>query len=215
VSKSIAIVGGGPSLKNFDFEQLRNIETIVTNVAILDVPEPTYFITVDYTFLSKISNQINLFKNTNCTKIFVADLAHKNLVERDGHIVDTRIRLIYKLEMFDIIIKARGQIGMGLTFNDFRTGVNSGYCALQLAVLLGYTKVYLFGIDLCINEHMHYHAQYRNNSQFLNRLKIYENYFIRGLKQLKRARPNIELISCSSISSLNKEIPYLNWKDLK
>jgi len=150
--KRVFIVGGGPSLKDFEFIKLAEEDTIVVNKSILDVPLSNYFITVDYTFLSKIG--LDCFKRINTEKVFVADFSYPFLKKKDSQIVDTRTNLVYDLKYFDRVIESQKYEGIGFTFDDFRSGRNSGYCALQLAVILGYEEIYLLGIDLNISSIM-------------------------------------------------------------
>jgi len=211
----VFIVAGGPSLIGFDFTCLRNKDTIVVNKSIFDVPTPDYFITVDYTFLRKIRSKKAVFDSITPTKIFVADFHCKYLREKKGRIVDIRTNLVYELHDFDVIIKAKQIAGIGYTYNDFRTGTNSGYCALQLAVLLGYTEIYLLGVDLTQTETTHYHGGYGERpSSFNAKIPLYANRFKTGLVQIKQDNAGIEVISCSSISVLNKVIPYQDIKEI-
>jgi len=206
---SCFIIGGGPSLIGFDFSKLKDKDTITINKSIFDTPNPNYFITVDYTFLSKIGKRRDLFKSIVTTKVFVADFHFSYLQEKDGRIVDVRNNLIYKLNDFDIIIKARSAQGIGYTYNDFRTGLNTGYCALQLAIILGYKKIYLLGMDLNRKEITHYHGGYGERfDKFNSRIPTYLIKFRKGLDQLKHDDKGIEVISCSPVSQLNKNIPY-------
>lgn len=204
--RSIYIVGGGNSLKGFNFNKLSNKDTIVVNKAISYVPNPTYFVTMDFTFLAKMKNKdVPL---SNATKIFIANFAKPYLKENNGKIVDTRFDLVYKLEDFDMIIKSHKETGMGLTFNDFRTGNNSGYCALQLAILLGYERIYLLGMDLTIDKETHFHGGYgESKEKFKQRLEGYYNNFKIGLNQINKNQ-NVKIYSCSKISKLNNLIPY-------
>lgn len=208
---SCFIIGGGPSLKGFPFDKLHSKDTIVVNKSIFDVPNPNYFISVDYTFLKKIRKKIDRFREIETTKVFVADFHFVYLKERDGRIVDTRFNLVYDLKDFDVIIKARKVGGIGYTFGDFRTGLNTGYCALQLAVILGYRKIYLLGIDLNREEVTHYHGGYGEGLDDFNaKLGMYMDHFRLGLQQLKSERPDIEVVSGSSVSQLNKIILYID-----
>ena len=214
--KEVFIIGGGPSLRGYPFERLGNKDTIVTNIAIFDVPNPNYFITVDYTFLKKLRGFKERFLTGKYPKIFVADLSYPYLIEHPIKccIMDKRFRMKYDLSSFDMVIKARQQTGFGYTFNDFRTGANSGYCALQLAVILGYTKIHLLGIDLSVKKKTHYHDMYSVDSAFETKLRKYFSYFEIGLKRLKRHRPNIEVISHSKDSPLNDIIKYSSLEEL-
>ena len=212
--EAVYIVGGGPSLKGFDFNSLKFKDTITINKSIFDVPNPNYFITVDYTFLKKIKTQKIYFDSIDTTKIFIADFHFPYIKEKRGRIVDTRISLVYELQDFDLIIKSRQINGIGYEYKDFRTGGNSGYCALQLAVLLGYKKIYLLGIDLNKEAVTHYHGGYGEKSNVFNtRLPNYLGQFKQGLKQLKQDKI-VEVYSCSKTSALNNIIDYVDINTL-
>lgn len=209
----VYIVGGGPSLSNFDFNQFANKCTIAVNRSIFNVPNPNYFITVDFTFLSKI--QRRHFNTIPTTKFFVADLSHSFMKDIDGYIVDTRCNLIYDIRGFNYLIKAYSQEGIGYTFETFKTGLNSGFCALQLAIILGFTKIHLFGLDLSKQNITHYHGGYGEDAKSFNiKLDKYFKYFKIGLEKLKKERPDIQVISYSKNSRLNDIIPYKNIEDL-
>jgi len=216
MGKTCFIVGGGPSLSEFNFNSLRNKDTIVVNKSVFDVPNPNFFISVDYTFLKKVNR--TQFLNSPCAKVFVADMSYPFLQEREGRIVDTRFNLVYQLNEYDLIIKSRKQAGIGLTFKDFRTGKNSGFCALQLAVVLGYTEIYLLGLDLVTNNSAtptHYHGGYGEKTEkFNSKLLTYYNFFKQGLEMLHSTSPEIKVYSLSSISGLNKIIPYRDPREI-
>ena len=207
--KEVFVIGGGSSLKDFDFGKLNEKDTIIVNKAIQYVPNPTYFITIDFTVLKKMSRIYDI----SPTKIFVANFTKPYLQEKEGRIVDIRFPLVYKLEDFNMIIKSYKTEGMGIKFNDFRNGDNSGFCALQLAVVLGYEEIYLLGIDLNVDKETHFHGGYgESKEKFVKKLdKYYENFVI-GLNELKNKKPNIKVISCSPISKLNGIIPYKEFK---
>ncbi|GAH87905.1 unnamed protein product, partial [marine sediment metagenome] len=205
MEKSVFLVGGGNSLRGFDFEKLKDRDTIVVNKSLEYLPNATYFITMDFTALKKMTKIINI----SPTKIFIANFTKPYLQEKEGRIVDVRFPLIYKLEDFDIIIKSYKTEGMGIKFNDFRNGDNSGFCALQLAVVLGYEEIHLLGIDLVVGEETHFHKGYgESKEKFGKKLdKYYENFVI-GINELKKKNSGIKIISCSPISKLNGIIPY-------
>ena len=208
-NESIYIIGGGYSLKGFAFNKLANKTTIAVNKSYSYVPNLDYFITMDFTALKKIP-QID---SISPTKIFTANFTKPYLQEKEGRIVDTRFNLIYKLEDFDMIIKSYKTEGIGIKFNDFRNGNNSGFCALQLAVALGYTEIYLLGIDLVVGKETHWHGGYNESREsFQKKLEQYYQNFVIGLKELKEKRPDIKVYSCSKISKLNNIIEY---KELK
>jgi len=204
----VFVVGGGPSLKGFDFSCLSNVDTIVVNNAVFDVPNPKYFITVDYTFIRKVGK--DKLKATPSIKFFVVDRSYESIRKINGKYVDTRFGLVYEdLDIFDYIVESYRQDEFGYRFDDFRTGLNSGYCALQLAIILGYKNIYLLGFDLLlVGSKTHYHSGYGSGLKpFNNSLDVYFENFRTGLEQLKKDNI-VNVYSCSSISRLNNIISY-------
>lgn len=207
--KEVWVVGGGPSLRDFNFSKLTDKHTITINKSVFYVPDPNYFVTVDYTFLHK--GDISRFRSINTLKIFVIDFSTGSLREQNGRIVDTKFNIIYRLQDFSVIVKSYKDKGIGYAFDDFRTGGNSGFCGLQLAVILGYRKIYLLGFDLKITNETHFHEGYsKPRKEFEEKLDLYYSYFDSGIKALHKEYPEVEVFSCSPISKLNQFIPYVN-----
>lgn len=207
MQKAVYIIGGGTSLKGFRFANLENKDTIVINKAIYHVSNPTYFITMDYMFLK--NNKESLRKH-KVTKFFVGAINNPYLRYRDGKLTDTRYKMAYDLDMIDVLIFSKRDKGIGLTFGDFRHGCNSGYCALQLAIALGYKEIYLLGIDLTFTNDTHFHGGYGyKKSKFKKKLSFYKLYFRYGIAQLKNY-PDIKVYNCSSNSALKNYLPYKN-----
>jgi len=206
VNNDIYIIGGGPSLKDFDFEQLNDLDTIAVNVAALDVPNPTFSITADSGQFRKL--QEGYFDSVNTTWVLVTNPDHCTMKWKGGIFKHVRSGYVYNLLAPTMVIKNAGVEGLGFSFNDFRTGYNSGFCALQLAVLLRYHRIHLLGIDL--TDGHHYHDRY---ARVISKgdLRNYYLNFIRALKILKE-KTDIQVISHSSISKLNKFIPYELFK---
>ena len=205
----VYIVGGGASLKGFDFEVLKDKDTIAINKAVLDVPNANYFITMDYTFLKKLRDGINkVVSLDNTTKVFVLNFAGNSLKYLGGLVKDVKKNIVYDLRHFDLTIKSKKQKGLGDDFINFCHGNNSGYCAFQLAILLGYKKINLLGIDLNItNNYSHYHNLYpQNNERFENKLEEYYQNWKIGLEEAKKRK--IKVTSNSKISRLNEFIRY-------
>ena len=209
----VFIIGGGASLKGFDFNKLKNEDTIAVNVSALDVPNPTFSITADSSIFRKI--QEGYFKNVKTTWVLVTNPNHCAMKWKDGKFIHVRSGFVYNLFCVDMIIKSTGLDGIGFSFNNFKTGYNSGFCALQLAVLLGYQEIYLLGIDLNNKaEESHYHNRYGGNktiskTSFSNFYKS----FVTALEEIK-LKTKIKVSSMSSISSLNSCIPYKSWEEI-
>jgi hypothetical protein len=205
----VFIIGGGPSLVDFNFSRLNGRDTIAVNKAILDVPNPKYFVTVDYTFIKKCGKDV--IAASSAIKFFVVDKSHEFIKKFGDNYVDTRYGLVYEdLDVFDHVIEAHKQDGFGYDFGDFRTGLNSGYCAVQLAIALGYKTIYLFGFDLSSSGNKtHYHEGYGLSAKSFNgHLDVYLDKFLNGLTQLN-GDGKIKVCSCSSSSRLNTVIPYV------
>ena len=206
----VFVVGGGPSLVGFDFSTLVNRCTIAVNKSVFHIPNPNYFISVDYTFLRKVTKAV--FNPIRAKKFFVADFSYSFMKEVDKQITDTRYNMRYDLSGYNILIRAYKQEGIGYTFEDFRTGRNSGFCALQLAVIFGFKKIYLLGIDLNQQGKTHFHEGYGERAKtFVPKLNTYYDYFKVALEQLKSERPDIQVTSCSPSSRLNDVIPFKNF----
>ena len=217
----VFLVGGGSSLRSFNFKLLKNEDTICVNSSVFDVPRPNFFITKDYSFLLKhlincLQTNYNAVKVwNNVVKIFVACYAGGCLQDTDGEIVDVPNEIKYDLCPVDWIIKNDKQWGISSTLSDFRCGVDSGYGALQLAILLGYKEIYLLGYDLQVRKKTHYHVRYgtRIVSEFQKKLDGYLRLYIEACQKIKNMN-QVKLISCSSISKLNSHINYIPIKKI-
>lgn len=195
----VYVVGGGPSLAGFDFGKLRDRECIAVNKSIFDVPNAKYFITIDYTFLYKISNQIDNFVSHKATKVFVVNYASGNIKDINGQIRDVKFNILYDLSKFDIIIKSTKIGGFSTHLGDFRNGENSGYCALQLAIALGYDNIHLLGFDLGTTADTHYHGGYgMDKAKMDSNLNKFSYHFVNGIRELHDIDAHPHIISYDS-----------------
>lgn len=199
---TINVIGGGPSLADVDFNSIDG-HIIATNMSVFDfIDRAKYFITIDNSFIrNKLTKeQYSQLKTSSIIKIFVANFASNKLVVKNNNIYYKNIK--YDLAIFDKIIYSHRFDGIGNGYDDFRCGMNSGYCALQLAVILGYTNINLYGIDLCADYHnnLHYHDLY-DGSVGNKTLNMYYKYFKSAIRDLKLMNININIMS--DISLLN------------
>ena len=204
------IIGGGSSLKDFNFSKLKDKDTIAVNMAALDVPNPTYCITADSTIFRKV--QEGYFKEVDTTWVLVTNPNHCSMKWQDGKFVSNH-GFIYNLFCVNMIIRNADVEGIGFDFKDFKTGYNSGFSGFQLAVLLGYKKIYLLGFDLASGYQCHYHDRYKGRKIKTETFHKYHKNFIIALKRIKE-ETDIEVFSCSSISLLNKIIPYVSLNSI-
>lgn len=190
----IFVVGGGPSLKGFLFERLRGRHTIAVNTAIIDVPEPKYFLTADTSYAKKAIK--NKFWNVKTTKVLVTSPTHPCYDRVKDYLME-----------YDVVIKFSQLFDVGFEFNTFGTGRNSGFCAMQFALLLGYKKIYLLGFDLLVQgTDLHYHTRYGTTQYAMD--SFFPN-FVTGLENIRK-NTSVEILSCSSISRLNQYIPFVS-----
>lgn len=202
------ILASGPSVKELDLSVFAGKDVITVNHSIFYISAAKYHITTDYTWLSKIDKE-RYAAIQDVTKIFVADMSYPYIKEARGVIHDTQRGIFYDLSPFDVIIKSRAQYGIGYTLKDFRTGMNSGFCALQLAVALGYKNIYLAGIDLLPREIQYFYQETSSYSaRFAGNLQKFYEYFRVALEQLRHTDINVYSITKASRLVCENIIPY-------
>lgn len=208
----VFIVGGGPSLAGFDFSLLDNEDTIAVNESLFNLTNPKYFITVDYKWLQnkRRSNEYLEFINTKAIKYFVVNLCPRPgiIKKEDGYYYN-----IHKwvFPEFNHIIESYQ--AYPFSNEKFAHGKNSGLCAAQLAVIMGYREIYLLGMDYNITDNTHYHSKYelkdKNRYQkILDEYYKYFNYCLTGYSG------DAQFFSCSPISQLNNIIQYKNINEV-
>lgn len=197
--KSIFIICGGNSLKGLDINWLAMEDTIAVNYAAQNLPfEPTYFLTADSGVI-KTAAENNFFNHKNTHNVCVINPKEHPRWEK---VKD------YPQKYDGWFKPTRWDGNISLDTNDFATGKNSGFCALQYAVQLGYKEIYLLGVDLQkLNGQKYYYGD-GGDSPY----DVFYQHFVTGLKILKEN--NIHVYSCSPISKLNKHIEYIPLDDL-
>ncbi len=213
-NSEIFVIGSGSSLIGFPFNQLKDKNTIAVNMAAFDVSNPTYCITADSGIFRKV--QEGYFKGIDTTWVMVTNAEHCSMKFRNGQFKNEKTGYIHNPFCVNMLIRNAGTDGIGFSFKDFKTGYNSGFCGLQLAILLGYKRIYLLGFDLNPKTvKCHYHNRYQDGKKRIpdNRLRLYSNNFKLALEIIKK-ETDIEVISCSKNSVLNQFIPYKPFEKL-
>jgi len=188
----IYVVGCGGSLKDFDWPWLKDKTTIAVNGSLLDVPQPDYFLTAD-SYLANRAIKMNFWGVETYKVLVMSHTHHKfSLIEPF-------------LSCFNYRIEPKHWDGyIGFTEDDFSTGQNSGFSAMQLAVILGAKVIHLLGIDMNSNSspYSNYHHRYHStiSDEFHTLFKL-------GIEKLKQN--NIQVISHSPLSRLNDLIEYV------
>lgn len=151
--KPCFIVGGGPSLRDFDWALLKGKRSIGINRA-FEKYDPTIIFSMDLRFLKWVVNQrygqaaLEKFVRAKSYKVWL-------------------VTYTCKLPDEIFIVTARGGYMMGhYAFTaSMRSGLghgnNSGYGALNLAVCLGANPIYLLGYDMS-----HHQEQFGKSSHW-------------------------------------------------
>lgn len=153
---TVYIVGGGPSLNGFDWNLLKGKKVIAINRAFEVLPEADVLYWTDSRFWKWYHNEIRDFKGLKFT-----------------------CRPFSQLENDIILLKAINRKPLELEPGNISHGNNSGYGAINLAVKLGATKIYLLGYDMSsAGPQTHWHDGYdvKHNHQIYSRMmKSFEN----------------------------------------
>lgn len=136
------IVGGGPSLQGFDFSRLRGARIIAVNRAFEYLPFADILFSMDNRYYGEI-RMTKEFRGFRGRKVWI------NTMNFHYEGVET-------LKIYDVPGMSPS-VASGIS-----TGGNSGYAALNLALLLGADPVYLLGFDFkAANGRSHFHPGYR------------------------------------------------------
>ncbi|MHA2120017.1 MAG: 6-hydroxymethylpterin diphosphokinase MptE-like protein [Promethearchaeota archaeon] len=185
----IFIIGSGPSLKHFDFKLLDNQTTIAINFAAQKMFEagfiPTYFLTADSgVIITSVMKDFWGLKD-KCITVVIMGEEHPNYKRAKNY-----------LDSFDVRLKPyRTDTGdMGFDYDEFVTGKNTGFCALQYAVLLGFSNIYLLGFDLDLDKDgdKYWYARGGRASHY----DLFLKHFITGINKVhKKSKMKIYLSS--------------------
>lgn len=189
--EDIYVIGCGPSLKKFDWFKLSNKTTIAINGAILDTPMPDYFVTADSRFAIRAAK--SYFWHIDTYKVLIMANNHNRFKQVQPFLPFFTHRIIP--------IRFDGEIGV--SESEFATGQNSGFCGMQLAVILGAKRIHLLGMDFHSKGGSNYHKKY---SSGVNQLDEFYTHFVTAINKLRKL--DIEVISHSPTSRLNSIIEY-------
>lgn len=218
-SNRLFIIGGGPSINKIDLGLLENEDTMCINASINYVKNPTYFVTMDYSYFDTKRNINTVDEVVNKAKYsyFILNTNNTNLRNINGKITDIRHNFVYDdlykfsrvISSSEIIIKDKG---FSINSKNFANGENSGFCGIQLATILGYEEIYLIGFDLdSNNKETHFHKKY-SNSQIKNKINDYKNNLFTALSLFLKVKTT--KISTVTPSSLEKIISRKSLKSI-
>ncbi len=148
--KPVAIVAGGPSLKGFDFERLRDAHVLAIKGSIFDIPWADAGFGLDMLryrdWQEKLANVPS--------RVYWA--VPEDQLERTGQPPSKNVTFIKRLD---------GQ-GFSTDPGEVYTGGTSGYGGLQVAILKRAKRIVLFGYD--------YDGNYNPNAEFRHNDQHYE-----------------------------------------
>lgn len=158
--ETVYIIGGGHSLKGFDFSSLIGSKVIAINKAIYAYPAAQVLYWTDSRFYTWYKNDIDNLKNTLKYTIKVGNLYTE-----------------------DVKILRKGKVhGLEEPKDTLAHGNNSGYAAINLAYHLGAKRIVLLGFDMCNNGSItHFHDGYPTKG---TTDKVYHDKFLPGFKEL-------------------------------
>ena len=188
------LLGGGPSLKGFDYTILKNEFTIGTNKTFIAF-SPTIIYGMDMKFYNSISqpgprrNQRDIheaWNNYTGYKVFLCP-KRKHTFGEDIYLIDRTLEKVISLDLREGIYP----------------GKNSGFGALTMSIAMGCKEIYLLGYDMEVfGKETHFHEGYPNQDlrDFSNRLEKFKKEFEEFSDSI--ASIGIEVINLSPLSSL-------------
>lgn len=205
---SVVVVGGGPSLRGFDWELLRGKRIIAINRAYISVPWADVFFTEDLRFVKKFSTRDDWrdFKGRKVVHC-LDESFDRQFLDRDPSIHLIRRRPRREARCWSHSLEH------GLSYAS-----NSGIGAINLADILGGDPIYLLGFDCRVSadKQSNYHSDYEKNwrtghHQYGNFLRD----MIHWVKPHLRHRKVFNVVNRDCPSAIPDEIfPWMNAEDL-
>ena len=174
-SEWIFLIGGGPSLRGFDWEKLADRRCIAINAAGYSVPWADVLFFTDWRFYE----------------------AHRRLVDGFSGITVTDDRNTEA--SVDVLVQHTGSDDLDTEWPGIRHGDNSGYAAINLAWHFGARRLALLGYDMCSSAdgRMNFHGHYARHG---NPAKV--KSWVPHFERLDPDRYGLEIVNCSPESAL-------------
>ena len=178
--ETVYVIGGGPSLKGFNFGNLAGCKTIAINKAIIYNMGADALYWTDSRFYTWFKNEVDSYNGLK-------------FALKPGSQYTKDIRVLKKGKPY----------GLEEDPQTLAHGFNSGYAAINLAYHLGARRIILLGFDMANDGNdTHFHDGYPARPAGGH---IYEDKFIPGFKQLhsELKAKNITILNASPYSRLN------------
>jgi len=193
-NEDVFVIGGGSSLKDFDWNLL--------------LPELTIGCNAAFSLGSKIC-KVCLFCDSKFYEKF-----KKGLAEFDGTVFTNSTSLQKTRESWLWTIP---KVSKGLSNAALGTNGSTGCAAINLALLMGAKRVFLLGIDadLAADGKSHWHNKYASVTD-RQAFRVFKNGFAAVAEDLPRLFPGREVINVSDVSKVDvfpKISPAMFWKE--
>lgn len=140
--KTCYLIGGGPSLKSFDFSCIKNELTIGVNKAFIQFPT-----TINYAMDKRFYDMVTFAQRPEWKKLHEQWEAYKGI----KLFVKQGVRYRYDESVYVVNWIQRKMLSFELA-KGIHGGNNSGYGAIALAIALGAKRIGLLGYDLKIKK---------------------------------------------------------------
>lgn len=196
------IVGGGPSLLGFDFNRLRGDRVIAVNMAFYNVPFADIVFGMDKPLIGDI---LSGKFGEDCRRVFAGFAGVKIWMDIAGGEYPADIRLV----------PSAGQTGWTKSLEQgLCHGQNSGYGALNLAMILGADPIYLLGYDCAKGKdgEKNYHDRYPGGGN-PDAMNIFKREFESGARMLDEGGPKIinlnpkSALTCFPFGDVDEVLP--------
>jgi hypothetical protein len=178
--ETVYILGGGPSLENFDFKGLHGSKVIAINKGIYSYPNAQVLYWTDSRFYTWYKKDID---NFCCLKYTI----------KQGNLYNEDVRVLRKGAVH----------GLEEPRDTLAHGNNSGYAAINLAYHLGAKRIILLGFDMRNDgTKTHFHDGYPTRG---TGDRMYIDKFLPGFKSLASSlkQKGITVLNASTYSRLN------------
>ena len=189
--ETVFVVGGGHSLRGFDFSRLYDRQAIAVNAAGYDLPTADVLFFHDGGFLDRNRDLVGSFRGLVVTTSRYA-----------GDQMPSRVLVVATEERLSFLAGTEGAI---------KRGRSSGHSAVSLAIAMGASQVVLLGFDCRSDSPVtHYHDRYLEPDA-----AIYANSFApawRGWNEAAR-RAQVQVVNATPDSAIS-EFPFVDIDDV-
>lgn len=185
------IIGGGPSISNYNLNLLKGKRSIITNNVYQLMPWADFLFFMDKDWIKKHCDNIS---KLHCIKFTIVPGLSS-----------------YQKKMNLKFIVRVGAYGFSGRQDRITHGGNSGYCALQLGYLFGARRFILVGFDMrTVNKQHNYHNQHKRKMD----ADIYETNYIKHFESLRNCKDSgVEIINTTPNSALTC-FPFMDFEEI-